>query len=225
MLKHTYDAATSVQDQNAPPAKIAKSISVCEYCDKEFTTRGIPLHQKKCTKKQAHDKAAAKKTRSYKFSVINEDVHEEILSFLSNQTLTKMQMIIGDRYEQCEPELARYCCKCENDNPAIFSGMCRQCESDCHRYRFELADKRMALEKYGITKKDLYSIPQICGKRYDPIRLENYMIEKCGSKMEWVRYLAKRDVRRKKARATRKRNKEEGDVFPNSRYRVRRIGV
>ncbi|KAG3141324.1 hypothetical protein PI124_g8648 [Phytophthora idaei] len=77
-----------------------KSTSACEYCDKKFTTRGMSLHQKKCVKKQAHDKAAAKKTRFYKFSILNEAVHEEILSFLSNQTLTKMQMITGDRYQQ-----------------------------------------------------------------------------------------------------------------------------
>ncbi|KAF1784763.1 hypothetical protein GQ600_12813 [Phytophthora cactorum] len=92
---------------------------LCEYCDKQFTTRGIPLHQKKCVKKQAHDKAEAKKTRSYNFCILNEAIYEEILSFLNNQTLTKMQMITGDRYQQCEPVLARYCCKCENDNPVI----------------------------------------------------------------------------------------------------------
>ncbi|KAG3112853.1 hypothetical protein PI125_g7837 [Phytophthora idaei] len=80
--------------------KAMKSTSACEYCDKKFTTRGMSLHQKKCVKKQAHDKAAAKKTRFYKFSILNEAVHEEILSFLSNQTLTKMQMITGDRYQQ-----------------------------------------------------------------------------------------------------------------------------
>ncbi|KAF1792229.1 hypothetical protein GQ600_434 [Phytophthora cactorum] len=142
--------------ERSTPAKVAKSTSVCEYCDREFTTRGISLHHKKCAKKQAHDKAAARKIRSYKFSILNEAVHEEILSFLSNQTLTKMQMITGDRYQQCEPELARYCCKCENDNPVIIAGLCRQCASTEYRWfrRVGRMDKRVILEKYGMPKKD-----------------------------------------------------------------------
>ncbi|KAG2824941.1 hypothetical protein PC129_g7781 [Phytophthora cactorum] len=109
MAKHKRDenAVAKDQEQKTPPPKLAKSTAVCEYCDKEFTTRGISLHLKKCPAKQAHDKAAAKKTRSYKFSILNEAVHEEILSFLGNQTLTKMQMITGDRYQQYEPALAR----------------------------------------------------------------------------------------------------------------------
>ncbi|KAG2778497.1 hypothetical protein PC129_g7779 [Phytophthora cactorum] len=169
-------------------------------------------------KKQAHDKAAARKIRSYKFSILNEAVHEEILSFLSNQTLTKMQMITGDRYQQCEPELARYCCKCENDNPVIIAGLCRQCASTEYRWfrRVGRMDKRVILEKYGMPKKDFIFFSCACNQQYDRIELENFMIKTCGSKMEWVRCLAKRDMRKKKARATRKRNEEEADAFLKS---------
>ncbi|KAF1792225.1 hypothetical protein GQ600_430 [Phytophthora cactorum] len=81
--------------------------------------------QKKCAGKTVRNNAEAKKTRSYKFCILNEAIHEEILSFLSNQTRTKMQMITGDRYEQGEPLLARYCCECENDNPPVWRSFCR----------------------------------------------------------------------------------------------------
>ncbi|KAF1792226.1 hypothetical protein GQ600_431 [Phytophthora cactorum] len=46
------------------------------------------MHQK-----QAHDRAAAKKTRSYNFCILNEAIHEEILSFLH----FRRDMITGDR--------------------------------------------------------------------------------------------------------------------------------
>ncbi|KAG2778496.1 hypothetical protein Pcac1_g11386 [Phytophthora cactorum] len=199
MAKHKRDenAVAKDQEQKTPPPKLAKSTAVCEYCDKEFTTRGISLHLKKCPAKQAHDKAAAKKTRSYKFSILNEAVHEEILSFLGNQTLTKMQMITGDRYQQYEPALARYCCKCENDNPVIL-------------------DKQVAKDKYGLREKDFYDTPSVSGQNDDCIALENCMIEMCGSKMGWVRYIAKRDIRKRKARATRKQNEDEMDAFLKS---------
>ncbi|ETN09804.1 hypothetical protein PPTG_22833 [Phytophthora nicotianae INRA-310] len=90
----------------------------------------------------------SKKTRSYNFSILNESVFEVILSFLSNQTLTKLHGITGDRYEQCEPELAGFCCQCENDNPAIAAGLCRKC------IPMELlphASRLKSREKYGLA--------------------------------------------------------------------------
>ncbi|KAF4045216.1 hypothetical protein GN244_ATG02600 [Phytophthora infestans] len=209
MQKHARD--TSSPGDQVPPAKAAKPTLVCEYCNKEFTTRGIPMHQKKCAKKQVHDKAKAKKTRSYQFCILNEAVLEEILSFLGNQTLTKMQMITGDRYQQCEPELAKYCCRCENDNPVIRDGCCRYCYG-CD----EDSSISEARPKYGMTKQ------QFCdavdrdqrwkfswGKPVANYRsdcrwstLESYMIEECGSKREWVRTVAKKDGIRKKTLAT-----------------------
>ncbi|KAG7376994.1 hypothetical protein PHYPSEUDO_012349 [Phytophthora pseudosyringae] len=198
----------------SPPLKAAKSTSVCEYCNKEFTTRGIPLHQKKCAKKRTHDKAADKKTRAYKFCILNEAIHEEILTFLSNQTLTKMQMITGDRYRQCEPELAVYCCKCEDDNPAIQCGLCRECESKGYwGSHLRPVTKRVAKDKYGVREKDFTAISFHGGQRYDRITLENYMIKTCGSKMEWVRCLVRRDITKKRALTTRKRKQEELDAL------------
>ncbi|KAG6968588.1 hypothetical protein JG688_00005707 [Phytophthora aleatoria] len=217
MGKHARDDID--QGSDSSPKKAAKSTSACEYCNKEFTTRGIPLHQKKCAKKLANDKAAAKKTRSYKFCILNEVIYEEILSFLGNQTLTKMQMITGDRYQQCEPMLARYCCKCENDNPVIRGGCCRHCK---HFNRYSYIDD--AKDKYGMTEKDFLNA---VGREHRGIfnwgmrnlkayrrshcswsTLEQYMIETCGSKMEWLRTLVKRDVIKKKALATRTQNEK-----------------
>ncbi|ETO62539.1 hypothetical protein F444_19566 [Phytophthora nicotianae P1976] len=42
-------------------------------------------------------------------------------------------MITGDRYSNCEPHLATYCCKCENDNLAIFFHKCRDCEIEAEK--------------------------------------------------------------------------------------------
>ncbi|TDH69678.1 uncharacterized protein CCR75_008722 [Bremia lactucae] len=73
------------------------------------------------------NRSKAEKTCSYRFCILNEKIHEEVLSFLGNQTLTKLQMITGDHYQQCEPELAAYCCQCENDNPIAKRRLCRRC--------------------------------------------------------------------------------------------------
>ncbi|KAG3112846.1 hypothetical protein PI125_g7865 [Phytophthora idaei] len=90
MGKHARDDID--QGSNSSPKQAAKSTSACEYCNKEFTTRAIrpreEMHQK-----QAHDRAAAKKTRSYNFCNFNEAIHEEIISFLH----FRRDMITGDR--------------------------------------------------------------------------------------------------------------------------------
>ncbi|ETL40988.1 hypothetical protein L916_07940, partial [Phytophthora nicotianae] len=142
-------AAINDRESESTPTQRAKVFSVCEYCDKQFTTRGLSLHQKKCAEKQAHDKAEAKKTRSFKFCIVNEAIFEEILSFLSNQTLTKMQMITGDHYQECEPELSRYCCKCENDNPIIRRSLCLKCFSNSGYYFNGRTSKQWAKKIYG----------------------------------------------------------------------------
>ncbi|KAG3119471.1 hypothetical protein PI124_g1216 [Phytophthora idaei] len=208
MVKHARAAITN-QASDLPPTKVAKVFSVCEYCDKQFTTRGIPLHQKKCVKKQAHDKAEAKKTRSYNFCILNEAIYEEILSFLNNQTLTKMQMITGDRYQQCEPVLARYCCKCESDNPVIRHSFCRLCLSSSSYCINGRITKRVAKAKYGMRGEDFSSIDFPKSYPYYSCQtLEDHMIKTIGSKREWLRHLVKRDLRKKKALATRILNRK-----------------
>ncbi|KAG4055561.1 hypothetical protein PC123_g9342 [Phytophthora cactorum] len=132
----------------ASPIQATKPTSVCDYCEKEFTTRGMTSHLKKCIKKQAHDIATAEKTRTYNFSILNESVHEVIVSFLSNQTLTKLQMITGDHFEECEPELAGFCCECENDNPVIAGGLCRKC---IPKELMSHASRPQSSKRYGVV--------------------------------------------------------------------------
>ncbi|KAG1702552.1 hypothetical protein DVH05_009501 [Phytophthora capsici] len=70
------------------------------------------------------------------FCILNEYIHEEILSYLSNQTLTKLQVATGDHYDGCEPELAQICCKCENDNVSVYRHLCRQCAQGRSFYNY-----------------------------------------------------------------------------------------
>ncbi|GMF13094.1 unnamed protein product [Phytophthora lilii] len=61
--------------------------------------------------------------------------------------------------------------------------------------------KEMAKNNYGVREKDFRLIPCEVRKLYtlfDRITLENHMIRTCGSKMNWVRDIAKRDSRKKK---------------------------
>ncbi|EGZ26726.1 hypothetical protein PHYSODRAFT_469108 [Phytophthora sojae] len=175
-------------------------------------------HQNKCAEKQAHDIAEAKKPRCYRFSIVDEGVFENVLKFLGNQTLTKLQMLTGDRYDQCEPELAKYCCKCENDNPVILHGLCRECESERSDY-MPRTTKEVAKLHYGVRDKDFRFIPCEVRKHYtlfDRVTLESHMIRTCGSKMDWVRDIAKRDTRKKRLHATLHKKEEETKVYLES---------
>ncbi|KAK1931207.1 hypothetical protein P3T76_013396 [Phytophthora citrophthora] len=208
MTKRVHCEETSFNDgdEDSPPVKIPKPTSICEYCNKTFTSRGMSLHQRKCFKKLDHDKAEAKKTKGYKFCFLNESVHEEILSYLSNQTLTKMQRITGDHYDGCEPELAKICCKCENDNISIIHHLCRQCVPRKH-YR-ERVGKKAARIVYGVNESFLYGLPcERSGTRslFERTMLEKFMLRTCGSKKEWLRQIVKVRTRRENAIAAQKR--------------------
>ncbi|ETN17279.1 hypothetical protein PPTG_05116 [Phytophthora nicotianae INRA-310] len=72
---------------------------------------------------------------------------------MSNQTLIKLQIATGDHYSGCEPDLAKYCCSCENDNPVIIRGLCLECESSLPGYMPRMV-KEMAKNKYGVREKD-----------------------------------------------------------------------
>ncbi|ETP31778.1 hypothetical protein F442_19390 [Phytophthora nicotianae P10297] len=87
-------------------------------------------------------------------------------------------MITGDRYSNCEPHLATYCCKCENDNLAIF---------------FHKVD---AKKKFGV--KDFSNIPETSrgSGLYDRELLEKHMLERYGSKLGWLREIAAQDATR-----------------------------
>ncbi|KAL3669857.1 hypothetical protein V7S43_005236 [Phytophthora oleae] len=87
--------------------------------------------------------------RSYNFCILTELVFEIILSFMGNQTLTKMQMLTGDHYPKCESDLARCCCKCENDNLTTSSHLCRECENATYCYS-NYVTRRSARTLYGV---------------------------------------------------------------------------
>ncbi|GMF13088.1 unnamed protein product [Phytophthora lilii] len=197
-------------EMQKPPLKAAKIMATCVFCGKEFTVRGMKRHHSKCSEKQAADKAAAKKTRAYNYSIICEAIFENILTFLGNQTLTKLQSITGDHYTQCEPELAKYCCKCEEDNPVIRGGLCRKCN-----YQPCRVAKKDAMRIYGVRERDLYHIRRDRGYygQFNGFDLEKHMIKTCGSKMGWVRYIAKRDARKKARQAAKHRKEREAMAF------------
>ncbi|KAG6963519.1 hypothetical protein JG688_00008098 [Phytophthora aleatoria] len=172
----------------------SKQSSTCRFCAKIFATRALANHQNRCKA----NKGKPKQVQAYKFCILNESVFEHILSFLTNQALTKLQMITGDRYPDCKPQLARYCCKCENDNPVILH-------------------KKVAKEQYGV--KDISAIP--CQDRrsntpYDRVALENHMLASCGSKLGWLRVIAKRDIYKKQLDATKQRRERERHSFLES---------
>lgn len=189
------------------PAKIPKSTSSCEYCNKTFTSRGLSLHQRKCSKNLSHETNEAKKTRAYKFCILNEYIHEEILSFLGNQTLTKMQMITGDHYEGCEPELAKICCKCENDNFTIGGFLCQQCSQSWRSYR-PRTTKRVAKTVYGLEDNDLAALPRNyegSSCLYERSDLMDFISRTCGSKKQFLRRLVRVRARWEKYEAAKSR--------------------
>ena len=125
--------------------------------------------------------------------------------------MVKLQNITGDRYIQCDPSLAPYCCMaCEDDNPAIENRLCRQCYSQGK----PLITKTEARELYKI--KDFSSIP--CDVRkfyilYSREDLEKHMLAVHGSKIEWLKAIAEREERRKKRNENANKRLEETNAF------------
>ncbi|GMF27400.1 unnamed protein product [Phytophthora fragariaefolia] len=150
--------------------------------------------------------------------IVNENAFELILSYLSNQALAKLQTITGDNYPHCEPNLAQYCCSCQNDNPVMLSNMCRECESECDNYN-PLVKKEVATTLYGLKVQDLAECPRyrrFNETLYSRIDLDNYMIQVYGSKMEWVREIARRDMVQRAIEAMQQHEQDEINVFMES---------
>ncbi|KAG7376997.1 hypothetical protein PHYPSEUDO_012352 [Phytophthora pseudosyringae] len=155
------------------------------------------------------------------FCILNENVFELILSFLGNQALTKLHAITGDNYPNCEPDLAPFCCDCGNDNPKMFDGICRECESKVDGYT-PFIQKETATSRYGLKIRDLVAIPQYPrdghqdATLYHRVDLENYLIAKCGSKMTWLREIAQRYMVENAIEAMQEQEREERQVFMES---------
>ncbi|TDH68142.1 uncharacterized protein CCR75_009803 [Bremia lactucae] len=173
------------------------------------------------------NQSKAEKTCSYRFCILNERIHEEVLSFLGNQTLTKLQMMTGGHYQQCEPELAAYCCQCENDNPVAIHHSCRKCLGS---YAYRLYVTRKTARQYGFTgelDEVIDSEINNCyeNKWYKWSALESYMLQTFGSKMAWLRHIAMLNTRRDKVRYSRSLQREVGPevaaIMKQATFRIR----
>ncbi|RLN96228.1 hypothetical protein BBJ28_00009129 [Nothophytophthora sp. Chile5] len=222
MERSGEDAAAAGNDQRqrkrkrsltaraAEDAELRAATCACPYCGKEFKTRGLKIHEKHCKSKKAK---AQEKARVYKWSIINDNAFAHILGFLSNQSLTKLQGVTGDRYPQCQSHLSRYCCACENDNPVIVNGLCGVCESTLAAYR-PLITKTEAKTWYGI--RDFANIPCDVRRRYTlyaRIDLEKHMLEMFGSRLEWVKSIALKKTRTQKRAAVKRQKHDEAEAF------------
>lgn len=174
----------------------------CEFCSRQFKPRGIKLHTNRC--------AAAKdaRRRHHLRLPVNADALEHILSFLSNQSQTKLQAATGDRYQGCVPHLAQVCCRCENDNPATHRGLCLECDSRTPGFTplFTTTEVR---KTYGVSS--LSGVPYEPRYYYTLFKrrdVEDHLIKLHGSKKAWVRFVAARAARIKKLAATKEANRK-----------------
>ncbi|KAF1780166.1 hypothetical protein GQ600_16757 [Phytophthora cactorum] len=123
----------------------------CSYCSRDFKDRGIKRHLRHCKRKPTPESCA------YKFCVLNEQITEYVLTFLSNQSVTKLQSFTGDHYPNSDPRLAAVCCSCENDVPVINNGLCTACEKEIARNYKTHMTKTQAKELYWL--RDFEGIP------------------------------------------------------------------
>lgn len=140
----------------------------------------------------------------YKVCFINDNVFECILSFLSNQSLTKLQAVTGDHYLQCDSTLSKYCCACENDNPVRLNGLCTDCATNSTTEElWTTAATAKAL--YGLTAKMLTKLEHksTYNSKDTFVDLDSRMIDTCGSKVAWLKEIAARDLRLKNRNAKR----------------------
>lgn len=138
---------------------------------------------------------------------------EHILGFLGNQSLTKLQSVTGDRYRQCESQLSKCCCACENDRPVITNGLCGVCESALDTFK-PCVTKTEARELYGI--RNFSDIP--CNERrhyilYARADLDKHMLDTCESEREWVRSIAQRRARVAKRAAVKQQKQDDLNAF------------
>ena len=169
---------------------------ICDRCAKQFKARGLKLHQRHCRSIMSSSPQVLKNL-TYKFVIINDDVFNNILSFLGNQSLSKLQCATGDKYPNCNPDIIKYCCKhCENDNPAILEEVCTDCHSKMNGYK-RLITKTEAKELYGI--KDFDGISYEARKHYflfNRRELDEHMIKLFKSKYLWLESIYKKDHKR-----------------------------
>lgn len=166
----------------------------CTFCGKTFKERGLNRHQKYCKSKMKIESSA--EPHGYKICLINYHVFECVLSFLSNQSLTKLQAITGDRYPKCERALSSYCCPCENDKLAVVEGLCSDCAAVKINNYFPQITSTEARSVYGVKNLPYRAL-------YNRDDVEKQMIATYGSTLEWLRISIAKNSRAAKRHAKR----------------------
>ncbi|GMF13089.1 unnamed protein product [Phytophthora lilii] len=123
--------------------------------------------------------------------------------------------VTGDSYPKCEPQLAKFCCACENDNPVILRKLCRECEAKQSDYSPSV-ELGVATEVYGLKRWQLSGFrhgSRFCAESYYRIDLDNYMVATFGSKIGWVREIARRDSVGRTLEARQQQKQEERNAL------------
>lgn len=154
--------------------------------------------------------------RFARFCILNDQLFEHILSFLGNQTLVKLQGITGDVYPTCEQALAELCCSCENDEPAIVAGLCSRCEEERNPFFRKLIGLVEARLLYGHNLSDVPRRSGGEGHVVARVDAEAFMLKECGSKIEWLKVIARQDQDDRKLAARKIQNQTDYEVLVRS---------
>jgi hypothetical protein len=226
MVKRTREADAGGLAEAAGVASFAApAVAECEFCRGLFKGRGLKIHQSRCKAKtakrepppiqqqhpgqhgpqQQHEQQRSK----HRFRIGNGHVFGYLLSFLSNQSQTKLQLVTGDRYPTCEPLLSRYCCACENDNPALFDGLCSTCATAKRNYK-PLITTTEAKRLYCL--KDFTGVPCV-RRKYAHADLDQHAVATFGSRLAWLRIVGPHHLRVKRQEAMKKQKRDELEDF------------
>ncbi|KAL3657480.1 hypothetical protein V7S43_017627 [Phytophthora oleae] len=194
------------EDVNVASAKVSKV--ECEYCGKSYKARGLTRHQNACSRRHI-------KRREICFESTNVNAFAHILSFLSNQSVVKLQAATGAIYSGSNTVVSAVCCRCEKDELVIANGLCLACnraKTSGFRATITTTDAR---KLYGIH--DINNVPHSTRRMYhrgyyslfEYEELERNAIRTFGSKKKWLEHVAPKALRRQKiAQAKRRAEKE-----------------
>eukprot|EP00644_Phytophthora_capsici_P011019 jgi/Phyca11/14841/fgenesh1_pg.PHYCAscaffold_9_\ len=190
------------EDANVASAKAGKV--ECEFCGKSYTVRGLTRHQNSCSRRLI-------KRREFCFESTNVNAFAHILSFLSNQSVVKLQAATGAIYAGSNAVLSAVCCPCEKDELTIADGLCLACN------RVKAPWFRGTIT--SIDAKKLYGVHDIDNMTHSTSRtyrryclykdLEHKAIETFGSKKKWLEHIAPKLLRRQKIEQAKRRAEEE----------------
>jgi hypothetical protein len=187
-------------------AKPAKATAVeCEFCGKVFKARGLKLHQNKCS---------LKKSPTPLFEFVDTNTFANILGFLGNQSLVKLQSITGGRYGGSDALVSSICCPCENDELAVANGLCLACNQAKDPEFRETITTTEARRVYGIhdidsvphTTVSVYHRGYYCLFKYADV--DQYAQTLFGSTRAWLEMLSAKVRRRRKLGETKRKKAE-----------------